>query len=97
MSKHLENTGFTAPADRALGQERRTATLATLITSLGIAVCTLIAATAVSVGIARADAAADVIDHEGTFFAVALLLGLAFIAMGGLTLWSVPYHKARGH
>ena len=93
MSKHLENAGFAAPAGRALGQERRTATLATLVASVGIAICTLIAATVVSVGIARADSVADVIDNEGTLFAIALVLGLAFIAMGGLSLLSSPGHK----
>ena len=44
------------------------------------------AATVVSVGIARANVADNVIDNEGSLFAVALVLGLLFIGMGGLTI-----------
>ena len=49
----------------------------------------------VSVGIARANVVGNVIDNEGSLFTVALLLGLIFIAMGGLTVFTVPGHKAK--
>jgi hypothetical protein len=66
--------------------------LAELVTSLALAASTLIAATVVSIGIARADVAGNVIDNEGGLFVVALVLGLLFIGMGGLTILSLPHH-----
>lgn len=83
MRKPFENAGFTPPASRTLGRERRTVAVAELVASIGLAVGTAIAATVVTVGIARADVAANIIDQESTLFAVALLLGLGFIALGG--------------
>jgi hypothetical protein len=97
MSKHLENAGFAAPAGRALGQERQTANLAALGASVGIAVCTVVAATVVSVGIARADGVANILDNEGGLFALALLLGVAFIVMGGLSALPHLPHLPRKH
>ncbi|HEY2426793.1 MAG TPA: hypothetical protein VGI09_12915 [Pseudolabrys sp.] len=66
--------------------------LAELVASLALAASTLIAATVVSIGIARADVASNVIDNEGGLFVVALVLGLLFIGMGGLTILSLPHH-----
>ena len=45
---------------------------------------TIIAATVVSVGIARASVADGVIGNEGGLFTIALLLGVVFIVLGGL-------------
>jgi Na+/pantothenate symporter len=95
MRKHLDNTGFTPPADRALGRERRTVAFAELVASVVLAICTIVAVTAVSVGIARADAVSNLLEYEGSLFAVALVLGLLFIAMGGLTVLTLPGHKPR--
>jgi hypothetical protein len=95
MRKHIEDTGFTAPADRALGNERRTVVLAALIATTALAFATIVVATVVSVGIARADVVGNVIDIEGSLFAVALLLGLLFIGMGGLTIMSLPGGKPK--
>lgn len=92
MSKHIEKTGFTPPADRALGREHRSAEL---VATVALTVCTLIAATAVTIGIARADAAGTIIDNEASFFAIALVLGLLFVAMGGLTALTLPGHRLR--
>ena len=47
----------------------------------------------VSVGIARANVVGNVIDNEGSLFAVALVLGLLFIGMGGLTVLTLPGDK----
>jgi len=94
MSKHIQRPGFSPPNDRALGRERHTVTLAELITTIALTVCTLIAVTAVSVGIARADAGA-IIDNEGGLFAIALVLGLAFVLMGGLSVLTLPGHRPR--
>jgi hypothetical protein len=85
--------GFTPPIGRALGGERRTAVLAELVAAIGLVLCILVAATVVSIGVARADVAANVIDNEGGLFAIALLLGLLFIGMSGLTVLSLPHPR----
>ena len=93
MRNTIEGTGFTAPTGHSLGHERRTVALAALIASAALAISTIVAATVVSVGIARANVADGVIDNEGSLFAVALLLGLLFIGMGGLTILTLPGDK----
>ena len=80
MRTPLENTGFTRRA------ERRSVALAELIASAGLALATIVTAIVLTAGVARADVADGVIGNEGSVFAVALVLGLAFIGMGGLTL-----------
>lgn len=72
----------------AVGVESRRVVLAELAAIAGLTVATVIAATAVSVGIARASVLDGVIGNEGTLFTIALLLGLAFVAVGGLSLLS---------
>jgi hypothetical protein len=93
MRKHIKPAGFPPPAHGVLGNEHRTPAFAELITSIALILCTLVAATAISVGIARADVASSVIDNESGLFAVALVLGLLFIGMGGLTMLSLPHHS----
>ena len=95
MHKHIEDTGFTAPSNRTLGNERRTVALAELVATAALAFATLVAATVVSVGIARADVAGNIIDNEGGLFAISLLLGLLFIGMGGLTILTLPAHAPK--
>ena len=97
MRDNIGSPGFTAPSGRALGNEHRTVALAELITIVGLALSTIVAATVVSVGIARANVVGNVIDNEGSLFTVALLLGLIFIAMGGLTAFTLPGHKPKKH
>ena len=87
MPKHIESTGFASPADR-LGTVRGSAAVAQLAASIALVLSILVAATAV----ARADVAANVIDNEGSLFAVALLLGLFFIGIGSLTVLPQPHH-----
>ncbi len=87
MRKRRKITGFRGPADSiGPGVESRRVILAELATIAGLSIATLIAATAVSVGIARASVVDGVIDNDGTLFTIALLLGLAFVAIGGLSL-----------
>jgi len=97
MRNDIDSPGFTAPNGRALGNERRTVALAELVTIIGLALSTIVAATVVSVGIARADVANDVVGNEGSLFGVALVLGLIFAAMGGLTVFTLPTHKPKKH
>ena len=96
MRNDIDSPGFTAPNGRALGNERRTVALAELVAIVGLALSTIVAATVVSVGIARANVVGNVIDNEGSLFAVALVLGLIFIAIGGLTL-TLPGHRPKKH
>lgn len=95
MRKHLESTGFTAPADHVLGNERGTAALAELVATAALAFAIIVVATVVSVGIAHADVAGNVIDNEASLFALALVLGLLFIGMGGLTILTLPGERPK--
>ena len=97
MPTPIESTGFKAPSGRALGTERRTVAFAELVAIIGLALSTIVAATVVSVGIARADVVSDVVGNEGSLFGVALVLGLIFVAMGGLTVFTLPTHKPKKH
>lgn len=81
--KHIEQTGFAPPAEHALGNERRTLALAELITTAALMLCTAVAAIAVTAGIAHADTGAAISDDDSVF-AIALILGLVFIGIGGL-------------
>lgn len=85
MNAPFDDNGF-SPRSRKLGRERRTVTLAALIATIGLALATLIAATVVSVGIARAGSITDVIENETGLFVLALAVGILFIAMDGLTM-----------
>jgi hypothetical protein len=85
MSQRLD-TGFQAPATRALGRERGNLAFAELIASVGLILGTAIAAIVVTAGIARADVGSDVVGNEGGVFAMALLLGLIFIGLGSFTI-----------
>jgi hypothetical protein len=53
--------------------------------TLGLALSTLVAITAVSIGIARADVLAVQADADGGPLAIALFIGLLLSGMGGLT------------
>ena len=95
MSKPVESTGFPPPAGRKLGRESRTAAVAEFMATVALALCTIVAATVVTAGIARADVVSDVVGHEDSLFAVALVLGLLFIGMGGLTVLSMAERPRR--
>jgi glycerol uptake facilitator-like aquaporin len=56
-----------------------------LITTVLLALSTVVAATAVSIGIARADVFGVRADGDTAPLAIALLIGLLLLAMGGLT------------
>jgi hypothetical protein len=92
VMKHIEQTGFAPPPERVLGDERRTLAFAQLIATAALTLCTAIAAIVVTVGIARADVGTAIGD-DGSVFAIALMLGIVFIGIGGLG--SVP--RGRRH
>jgi hypothetical protein len=80
----IDHTGFTPPpCARAHGH--RSSALAQLLTSAALVLSIAIAATAVSVGIARADGLTAVAEDTGTH--VAVLLSLLLVGTGGLTAW----------
>jgi hypothetical protein len=81
--------GFEHPTRSQVRNERRSGALAELIATAALALSTIVAATVVSIGIARASAGA-LLENEGGIFAVSLLLGLVFIGMGGITVLMLP-------
>jgi hypothetical protein len=93
MRSPFDSFGFHPPADRGLGQERRTATCAALAATLALALSTVVVATVLSVGIASANVVDGVIGNEGSLFAIALLLGLLFVGIGGYSI--LPGDKAK--
>ena len=95
MRRPIQPAGFMPPANRALGSEHRTVLVAQLIANLALILSTAIAATVVSIGIAHADVAGNVIDNESGLFAIALVLGLLLIGMGGLTILSAPHNRQK--
>ena len=69
----------------ALGQ--RSVAFVELITTAALALSTAVAATAVSIGIARADVVDAAAKGQGTSFAMALVMGLllsGLLALGGV-------------
>jgi len=72
------------PLDRTETQ-KRPATTVELIATIALAVSTVVAATAVSIGIARADGFGLRADGDSAPLAIALLIGLLLSAMGGIT------------
>jgi hypothetical protein len=84
MRKNMDS-GFRPPPQRALGNERGSVAVAELLATVALVLCTLTAATAVSVGIARAGVADGVIGHEGSLFGIALLLGLVLLGIGSFS------------
>ena len=83
MKNTIHQAGFTPPTDRPLGNERRTTVTAEIVATVALAFCTALTAIVVSMGIAEANPAGAIIDNEGNLFAIALLLGLVFIGIGG--------------
>jgi hypothetical protein len=93
MRKPLDSTGFRAPTQHPLGSERRSVMLAELVATLALAVSTVIAATVLTVGIARAGAVDGMIDNQGSLFGVVVLLGLISVGLGGYAF--LPGGKAK--
>jgi hypothetical protein len=83
MRTSIDTTGFRAPTRRPLGKERRSVMLAELVATLALALSTVVAATVLTVGIARAHALGGVIDHGDSLLGAALLFAPIFIGIGG--------------
>ena len=89
----IDRTGFATPrATRAHG--RRCTAVVQLITSAALVLCTGVAATAVSIGIARADVFTPAPEDSSAH--VGVLLALVLVVMGGLTAWMSRTHVKAG-
>ena len=90
MSKPLKSTGFIGPKDKTMTRLSRVAE----ITAIGgLMVSTVIALTAITVGVAHAGVVDGIVGNEDSVFTIALILGLFFIGVGGLSL--VPFNTRR--
>jgi hypothetical protein len=111
MSTHLGNTAehesaeaaaplpISAPSeivcDASQPRTRWSAAAVEMAATVGLALSTLVAITAVSIGIARADVLAAQTDADGASLAIALFIGLLLAGMGGLT--AVMAHDPAPH
>jgi hypothetical protein len=88
MSELIGRAGFTSPiAEKTLSRRRNLGV--ELIATTALAVCLIIAVTAVSIGMARAQALATVGGDDRAPFAIGLFLGAVMAGMGGLTAIAV--------
>lgn len=95
MRNPVETNGFVPRPGRNLGRQRRAAAIAELVAGIALAIG-IVVATIVTAGVAHADSAP--IAHAGTdggSVAVALVLGLMLIGMGGLTMLSLSGRQPR--
>ena len=84
MQKIEHSAGFRGPVSSlGSGVESRRVLVAELAAIAGLSIATLVDATVVSVGMNRSSVVDGVIDNDVGLFAIALMLGIAFIAIGG--------------
>ena len=93
MSKHFA-TGSEPKSPDAGAPRFGAVVLVQLITTAALALSTLIAATAVSIGFARADVPGAVAGTDVAPFALACLIGLLLAGMGGLTVLATEERKS---
>jgi len=90
-----DGVGFVSPSVRTSAAKRRFAR-AELIATIALAVCLVVALTAVSIGMARADTLGIIAETDSGRLALAVMLGLVLVGMGGVTaLMSRSPGKAR--
>jgi len=80
----IDRTGFASPRSVGTRGHRCTA-VAQLITSVALVLSIAVSATAVSIGVVRADGFPAVAEDPTTH--VAVLFTLVLVGMGGLTAW----------
>ena len=91
----IERAGLQRCALPTTESPSRPAALVELITTAALALSTVVAATAVSIGMARADVFGFRTDGDPAPLAIALLIGLLLLAMGGLTAVMASGPKAK--
>ncbi len=87
--------GFQHPMRRDRVLKKRGHAFAGLITSIALLLSIVVAATAVSIGIARAGALATVAQSDANPLALAAFLGLVLAGMGGITAAVTTRHPRR--
>src|SRR5262245_48928692 len=85
----LNRIGFAQPTGRERARTRWKSALTHLITFAALIAAIGVAAAAVSVGIARADALATISDDPAASVALAILLGFVLVGMGIVTAASI--------
>jgi hypothetical protein len=91
MTELTGKVGFASPIIEKKISKRRAGI--ELLATLALTVCLIVAATAVSIGMARAQAFGAVHDARGAPLALATVIGLALAATGGLT--AITAHRRR--
>jgi hypothetical protein len=94
MTELTGKAGFASPVTNRNVSKRRSAGIE-LIATLGLAVAFVIAATAVSIGVARAQALGAVANDDGAPLAIAVFLGLLLAGMGGVTALAARERRPR--
>ncbi len=84
MTELTGKVGFASPISEKSLSRRRSLGVE-LIAMAALVVCLIVAVTAVSIGMARAQALAAVDNSDRAPFAIGLLLGAVMAGMGGLT------------
>ncbi len=92
MNNPAINIGFIALRGRGPGGQSRAAEFTAIA---GLAVSTVIALTVITVGVANAGVGDGIVDNEGGIFTIALLLGLIFIGIGGLSILPTKTRRHR--
>jgi hypothetical protein len=86
MTNDCYQVGFEHPAiRRQRAQTRPSTAYPGLITTVALVFSIVVAATAVSMGMARADTLTAIAESDGGRLALATLVGLMLAGMGGLT------------
>ena len=84
MSLRTGEVGFTSPISEHRFANRRRAAVE-LIATLALVISLIVAATAVSIGVARAQALRSVADGDGASVAIGVFFGFVLAAVGMLT------------
>ena len=84
MTELTGKVGFASPVTEQSFSKRRHAGIE-LLATVALAISLVIAATAVSIGMARAQAIGAVSHSDGTPFAIAVFVGLLMAGMGAFT------------
>jgi hypothetical protein len=92
MTELAGKVGFASPASEKKVSKRRAGI--ELFATLSLAVSLVIAATAVSIGMARAQAFGAAHHSDGAPLALAIFLGLILVGMGGLTAIAAREHQS---
>jgi hypothetical protein len=93
MTEFAGKVGFASPVTEKKVFRRRAGV--ELFATLSLAVSLIIAATAVSIGVARAQPFGPAHHSDGAPLALAIFLGVIFAGMGGLTAMAACEHRSR--